>query len=412
MAKKSNPLTSINRMTKQDLIDLIKSRIPDINKKTKKELVNILKGKVPNIDKKNKKELIDIFKGITPEINNLNKKELIAILKDITPDINKKTKPKNVDTPKNKTPDVNKENKQEHVDPPEDQTPDDNEANNFKPHGIDLLNPYRNGLLGLMGGVTRDPNHITRQEVIDIIESKTKEIDDKKNEIVDYWEGKENEKGVREGGMKKTIEALRNDIEDLLPGATSATLASAYKEKADIHRKLAKKYSTSFLIVIGIIFFLLVNIIVSFSFLQDENGKILGVLPFFAYLPITMLGIWIASFFNNKQREERRLEEEYSHKEMITKVFKGYKTEVEKLSEGEDTKKLLLKLYENIIKSADYNPSRYIGKYDTQHPILSMFKRTQESNKNTTSKNIDITSETTNITNEIKKISPNNTNIK
>ncbi len=205
-------------------------------------------------------------------------------------------------------------------------------------------------------------------------------MNNKKNEIDEFLEGKEDENGIIEEGMKKTMKGLKDRIEELLEGAIRASLASAYGKKARRHRMLAIIYTILFVVIILAFFSLAIAVII----FAEADGKIYGTSIFAILAPMTTAGILLCLFFSNKQREERRIEEEYSHKEMITTVFEAYKREVEKLGEGEDTKKLMLTIYENIIKSADYNPSRYIGKYDTPHPLFGIFKPKQENNKNIT----------------------------
>ena len=382
MARNPNTRSFIKRRTKQEIIDLIKSKAPELNKKTKEELVNILEGKIPNIDKKTKKELVDIFKGVTPEINNLNKRELVGILMDITTDINKNTKQEDVEPPKDQTIDVNETTKQEHVDPPEDQTTDVSQRNMSN-----LFNFNRPSLLDPFGIHIRDANQITRQEVLDIIESKTKgiddkkqEIDDKKNEMVDYWKGPEEEDGKRKGGMETYIQDQLKEIDQMLAGATSHSLSGGYQKTAKRHRILAQIYSGTYLLIILMIFASLILTILS----VDIYGEILGYPVIVTLVTTTTIGVWLSSFFKNKQKEERRIEEEYSHKEMITKVFEGYRKEIKNIDEGAEGQRLLLKLYDNMIDSADYNPSQHIGKYDTEHPVLSIFKSIMKSNKKNT----------------------------
>ena len=165
--------------------------------------------------------------------------------------------------------------------------------------------------------------------------------------------GKPDENGKNQGGLKSEIDnrrielaefddiqkdtftSLREKIESLLPGATSAGLAAAYKELRKDCENRELKYSRRFgftvfaISVVGVLPPEITNISDFFRIHTTDLNEIL--INLVVKLPAIMPIVWLAVFFSRRRSEFHRLGQEYAHKEALAKSYDGYKTQIESL---------------------------------------------------------------------------------
>ncbi len=199
------------------------------------------------------------------------------------------------------------------------------------------------------------------------------EIDDRKNQLNEY----ENE-------QQDIIKKLQERIEGLLPGATSAGLATAFRELKEQSEQEIQKYTKLFyrsLIILSIIAFIAV-----LPELCYVSPKIFGnceVNPNGLWLPwarsllakslFVVPALWFAIFASKRRSEHQRLQQEYAHKESVSKSFDGYKQQIMALGAKDET--LLAELIEAAIKAIDYNASITLGgKHGDSPPITEALK--------------------------------------
>lgn len=207
------------------------------------------------------------------------------------------------------------------------------------------------------------------------------------------------EEGVREGGLQEEYEdqksnwkeaceaqaqrlethdkeqrrkhaALINEVEGLLPGAIGSGLASSFAEQ----RKAYSKPITWFgrLFYFSIVLLLIIGVSTLFSFSKDvgltiswpDDWKKLLVASV-ARAPIALPLVWLAFFAAKRRNENRRLEEEYAHKETIARSFYSFKKQIEELGEKASSD-LSLKLLEAAISSVAFNASTTLDKDHTE----------------------------------------------
>ena len=214
--------------------------------------------------------------------------------------------------------------------------------------------------------------------------------------------GTENEYGEKEGGLKQEIEnhqkhlsdyateqegitkRLQEKIEGLLPGATSAGLASAFMKLKDESKIAARLYTTYFCVSLLFLFIIAGVSVISelcyvspgifdackegtngswFSWVRGILAKSLFVLP----------ALWFAIFSSKRRSEHQRLEQEYAHKEAVSRSFEGYKRQIEELELADE--RLLPQLLETAIKVIGYNASVTLGgKHGDSPPIAEALK--------------------------------------
>src|SRR3989344_390391 len=189
--------------------------------------------------------------------------------------------------------------------------------------------------------------------------------------------GEEDAQGKRSGGLstrisqkekeadaflntqEKKYKELFEKIESLLPGATSTGLAQAYYDQ-----KISYKWPVIIWAVVFI--FALVGVFITglisydgsikFSFenilsVEQATSKLIAKIPFFFAL------IWLAAFSSKQYRQNKRLEQEYAHKEVLAKSYQGYKRELESQGKTATDKEIIATLHKVLVATIAKNPS-------------------------------------------------------
>lgn len=207
--------------------------------------------------------------------------------------------------------------------------------------------------------------------------------------------GKPNAEGERGGGLAEELDkrvkalidfegkqvvkynALNQQIEELLPGATSAGLAKAYKDMKESFDDPIKNATTVYYFSIGIM------VVASFvfsiesvggehwiSFVKFENwDAVLKGLVF--RLPFYGAVIWLAFVASKRRSEYQRLQQEYAHKEALAKSYESYKTQLEELDK--EDKSMQKEFIMKAIDAIAYNASQTLdGKHGDNHPTFDL----------------------------------------
>ncbi|MCA6072594.1 MAG: hypothetical protein LE178_03545 [Endomicrobium sp.] len=159
-------------------------------------------------------------------------------------------------------------------------------------------------------------------ETISTIKSSRKEMEGFKEEAKELLD---DNKTVHKQLEKSTSECeeLKKRVSDLLPGATSAGLASSFAEKVKTLSKSKLYWTVGFVVSIMM---LIVSVIYSIK-TQTSTGNIW--IDLISRFPIIFPGIWLAWFCARAQGHAARLEEKYAFKEAMSKAFEGYKNQMQ-----------------------------------------------------------------------------------
>ena len=174
------------------------------------------------------------------------------------------------------------------------------------------------------------------------------EVKDRLNEIDKYDET-----------QKQQIQKWKNEIRDLLDIATNASLASSYEKSNKSYKCAIMGWNATFIIsilgIFGVAIWGFVEIADKISDPLVIFGAIFARLPF--YIPLA----WLAIFATNRRNENKRLQEEYKHKETLAKAYSGYKEQIEKLEDSK-AQELAEKLMDKLVEMTNENPNRSLDK--------------------------------------------------
>ncbi len=85
------------------------------------------------------------------------------------------------------------------------------------------------------------------------------------------------------------------------------------------------------------------------------------------YIPV----LWLAYSANKSLKLSKRLIEEYTHKEVLSKTFEGLSQQIENIEDKDISSDLRTKLLYNIIEVNSENPGKLITDYNkSDHPLM------------------------------------------
>lgn len=179
--------------------------------------------------------------------------------------------------------------------------------------------------------------------------------------------------------------AIKEKIENLLPSATSAGLASAYNDAKEIHKNSAKNWAISFGLSMLCITALGIVALICFGEIK-EFFDILKVTLRISPFEIPLL--WWALLSAKRMKEEYRLHEENLHKWSIARTFEGLSKQAKNLDSENDSQNEN-NLFNEILKSYAVNPSDVID-IKPSLPLIKIAKMITKFSKAETSELIEL----------------------
>ena len=182
------------------------------------------------------------------------------------------------------------------------------------------------------------------------------------------------------GQLTAEFNALHTKIEGLLPNATSAGLASAFRNQKGRFSKPQRNWLFTF--VAAIVCILAAGVIglpgiwpgAGTSGGQDSWDSILRHLV--TRLPLVAPLVWLATYAGHHYTLALRVEEEYAFKEAMSTAFEGYKREMAGISNsGDGALSPIVALCENVLRALAQRPGRiYEGRHEDITPFTSFAK--------------------------------------
>lgn len=199
--------------------------------------------------------------------------------------------------------------------------------------------------------------------------------------------GLESELKARQTQLKKLEDeqagkhaAMFQRIESLLPGATSAGLASSYKLLKDQFTAPIQRYTKLFYGSLGLLVLAAVLMAVDSFSLSPFTLKLVEVKEWDLILraliykaPFVAPVVWLAIFSSTRRSQYERLQQEYAHKEALASSYESYRTQLDALqSEGDSLRRELLA---KAIDAIAYNASVTLdGKHQEKMPFQQLFE--------------------------------------
>ena len=181
--------------------------------------------------------------------------------------------------------------------------------------------------------------------------------------------------------LRRDFDGLRSQIEALLPGATSAGLASAFQDQKSRFDRPQWISLTVFFVAVSILAlvgWLQVRAVAEAAgngvagwdlILRHITNRLLLVVPL----------VWIASVAYRSYSTAQRVQEDYAFKEAVSRSFEGYKREMANLPLTTEQIAPLLRLCENVLATLAQRPGRlYEGKHDDITPLTPVLKTATE----------------------------------
>lgn len=173
---------------------------------------------------------------------------------------------------------------------------------------------------------------------------------------------------------------LSEKVESLLPGATSAGLATAYHDLKNVAEKRARRYTVAFFGLVAILtltaaatvtqsanFWPPSWVAVTFSDATEYFTKLLFKLP--VIIPV----LWAALTVSKRRSEMHRLAEEYAHKEALAKSYEGFKKQILELDK--DEKGLLTELLAAMLSAVSLNAAETLdGRHGEKMPVQEVIE--------------------------------------
>lgn len=231
----------------------------------------------------------------------------------------------------------------------------------------------------------------------DMLLSETTQLIDNLKSFYDQIFGKPNKEGKRQGGLRSfldvnlqdlekiksthqtTYKTLEDEIESLMPGATTAGLATAYKElKLSFDRPIKSFTRLFYGSLTGIFIVAFVSITEKISSTGIDFVDVSDPMQLFNNLifklPILLPLLWLAIFSSKRRSEDRRLQQEYAHKEAIAKSYQAFKKQIKDLNTEDD--KMMLQLLDKAILAIAFNASETLdGKHGDKLPLESVLEK-------------------------------------
>ena len=186
---------------------------------------------------------------------------------------------------------------------------------------------------------------------------------------------------IFEASQRTRHQTMFEKVEALLPSASSAGLASAYKVLKDRFEKPIQYYTRAFYGSLAVLFFGGLAVVsdtveffppsITFVNAADWEGMLRTLLT---RIPIILPVVWVAIFSATRRSQYERLQQEYAHKEALASSYESYKKQLQDLGAG--TEELQKELIARAIDAIAYNASATLdGKHTEKPPAMQILEK-------------------------------------
>ena len=175
--------------------------------------------------------------------------------------------------------------------------------------------------------------------------------------------------------LKADFAALHAKTEALLPGATSAGLASAFREQKSRFDGPQKNWLATF--IAAVVLLLAAGLIGLPGLHSGEANPSWDVILRHIVNRLPLVGplVWLGIYAGRNYMLALRMQDEYAFKEAISATFEGYKREMAAIQGPVDKASPLVTLCENVLGTLAQRPGRiYEGKHEDITPLAPLTK--------------------------------------
>ena len=218
-----------------------------------------------------------------------------------------------------------------------------------------------------------------KQELEQSFSDLQEDFSNEQTNIQSFQEEKNTEVKAFLNDMKTKYDDLINQIESLLPQAMTAGLSSAYQAKRQAEEETYKSAYSTFknslrwmfavaIVPVGLGIYMFFNLHYDIQTIINDTPKIMtAVLALYA--PI----FWLAYSANKRMNLSKRLIEEYTYKESLSKTFEGLSKQIENIENEDIANDLKSKLLYIIVSMNSENPGKLIKGYNKpDHPVMDI----------------------------------------
>ena len=212
----------------------------------------------------------------------------------------------------------------------------------------------------------RDQLNRSYTELVKKIQTIEKDSESKYNSYLEEW--------------NNSFIGLKEAIEELLPGATSAGLSTAYKEKQEAEESsLRWGYGWFVGIIVSMVLIGSSLLIPKFAPASGDYIAFISRLVLFAPL------IWIGIYQNKKINISKKIIEEYAHKAAVMKTFDGLLKQIFKTDKNGNyisSDKVRETLLMQTLETVGRNPADCISDCNkSDNPMIDIFKMVLKNSK-------------------------------
>jgi hypothetical protein len=181
--------------------------------------------------------------------------------------------------------------------------------------------------------------------------------------------------------LKRQATELHQKIESLLPNATSAGLASAFRNQQVRFKSPQRNWLLTFIVSVALLLgagFVGLPGLWPGAVREESWDAILR--HFVSRLPLIVPLVWVAIFAGRNYMLALRVEEEYAFKEALSTAFEGYKREMADVPMSESgAQSPLVILCDGVLQALSARPGRiYEGNHDDITPLTPLAKTLSE----------------------------------
>lgn len=180
---------------------------------------------------------------------------------------------------------------------------------------------------------------------------------------------------------KNNYSKINEEIASLLPAALTAGLSSAFsikrKEEETNLRSMQTRFSRGiYLLISASLIPFIVSIVLMYR--GESLDQVIFKIPrmVLAIIPMYIPILWFTYSANKKVNLSKRLIEEYSHKEVLSKTYEGLSKQINNLENDEQTIELKYRLLSNFLQVTSENPGKLISNYESSdHPVMEALEQ-------------------------------------